>query len=377
MTITSIKDEHVERARELLTLAGRCRYGQALAEGVEAIQWAIESGLNISYIVGDHPNLTAIPCAPGVLKKISDQPVVAVVDLPLEVERSHLKILLDDVRDPGNIGTIVRTAMAFGVYTFIGVGLEGDLWTRKAIQASRGACFRAELESYPDAESALERLKGEWLIATTPHADQLQGVMRLPPTSTVLMFGNEKRGVSDLLLAAAHARVRIPMGGEIESLNVGVAAGISLYEVKLKSTIAMLVQRIQTGLGRNLAVTSRWGRTLLDQKLQAAAKLNASQVVALMVLQCDGQSTVGKLKVDCGGVTAEQWQELQQLGLLQVVDDRVERTAAGEEVLGKVWPVVEEVERQLLKGITREERGVLEGLLERMQRNCSEAVEYE
>lgn len=334
------KDEIVERARLLQTVVGRAEQKAMLAEGAEQIEWAKERGATVElYLAAEpQPGQTHI-CRPGVLSKLlgGRAEVAAIVHLP-PLSTSEVVIVLDDVRDPGNVGTIVRTAAGFGFHRFAWIGEPGDLWTRKAVAASRGACFAASLERFETSGDLLAALEGYTVVTTSPHASTPQGCIAPLTGPLAILFGNEKRGVRAELVGRADLLVQIPMSEEMESLNVGVAAGISLYELKTKRLLAMLSTLIQASFGRNLAVTARWMRGVLDKTMQEAVDMSAEQFVDLLMAQCDGEQS---------------------------------------EHLAKLWPLYTQVEERLLKGVSIEERAAVLSALEKIRANCAEEIEYD
>ena len=145
-------------------------------------------------------------------------------------------IVLDDVRDPDNVGSIFRSALAFGVSAvLLGPGCADPLY-RKAIRTSMAATLSlpfAKLELWPDALDDL-RVQGFTLIAATPDAratgldDAAEAVRQ--SAAVALLVGSEGTGLSAAALARADQRVRIPVGSAVDSLNVAVATAILLYE---------------------------------------------------------------------------------------------------------------------------------------------------
>jgi len=147
-------------------------------------------------------------------------------------------IVLDDVRDPDNVGSIFRSALAFGVSAvLLGPGCADPLY-RKAIRTSMAATLSlpfAKLEPWPDALDDLRAL-GFTLVAATPDADArgLDDAAEAVRQSAAiaLLVGSEGAGLSAAALARADERVRIPVGSAVDSLNVAVATAILLYEMR-------------------------------------------------------------------------------------------------------------------------------------------------
>jgi TrmH family RNA methyltransferase len=136
-------------------------------------------------------------------------------------------VVLDRVQDAGNVGSILRSAAAFGVRQVLAIKGTAALWSPKVLRAGMGAHFGLSLVEGLE-ESALEALKLP-LVATSSHADQALPAASLPrPCAWVL--GHEGQGVSAALLARCALTVRIPQPGGEESLNVAAAAAVCLYE---------------------------------------------------------------------------------------------------------------------------------------------------
>ncbi len=250
-TITTIKDPRVVEARDLNSAVGRIRRKKCLLEGVESIQWALEAHLLVEHVfyhtsIHGDPFLMAlhkmrIPCyavTDGILKKISDTsylvPYVGVACLPEErsqyVSMGDLVIVLDRVLDHGNLGTIIRTASAFGVHDIISTSPDLDLFFKKIVTASRGKVFDMDMHCFHSGSAAITALKqkGYQVVATSPYAKNIQALAPLQPKPIALVVGNETEGITDEIMQLADIVVQIPMSGSIESLNVGVATGIQL-----------------------------------------------------------------------------------------------------------------------------------------------------
>ena len=140
-------------------------------------------------------------------------------------------LILDRLQDPGNIGTIIRTAEAAGFGTLIAIKGTGDIYAPKTVRAAAGSLLRVDVfEGYETEEAvSLCRRMGLRIIAGDLEgaADYTQADLT---GGVAFAIGNEGRGVSDELKAAPDLKVMIPMEGDIESLNAAVAAGVLMYE---------------------------------------------------------------------------------------------------------------------------------------------------
>jgi len=139
-------------------------------------------------------------------------------------------LVLDAVQDPGNVGTMLRTALALGAAGVVALPGTADLSNPKVIRGSMGALFRLPcVATDPDTLSvwAGNHEAGTWVTAVD--GDPVPRGVRTSPV--LLVLGNEGAGVGDTMTARATGRVGIPLQPGAESLNVAIAAGILLYEV--------------------------------------------------------------------------------------------------------------------------------------------------
>jgi len=147
---------------------------------------------------------------------------------PAAAPRGRLTLALDALRDPGNLGTIIRTADWFGIRNIVCSPDCTDLHNPKVVQATMGGIFRVAV-AYADLPAWLTTLGDMPVLCTTLHGDPLPATA--PPTEGVVVIGNEARGVSDAVLALSTQRLTIPRYGQAESLNAAVAAGIVMAQL--------------------------------------------------------------------------------------------------------------------------------------------------
>jgi len=181
-------------------------------------------------------------CAPALMQSagqvVHGQGVIFVARAPSPQAPSRISencLWLDRVQDPGNMGTLLRTAAAAGmrrVYTSTGcVGA----WTPKVLRSAQGAHFVINIHESQDLTVLADRLDVP-LLATSLEDSQSLFEASLPQHAA-WVFGNEGQGVMPELLARADLRLRIPQEESVESLNVAVAAGICLFEQRRQSRI--------------------------------------------------------------------------------------------------------------------------------------------
>jgi TrmH family RNA methyltransferase len=253
-TVTSLTNPTVKAVRALHQRKAREESGRFLAEGLKIVTEAVELSFPPRILMfsrdADHPLLqravAATLAARGevievtreILEKVSrrenPQTVVAVFDqrfTPLEEVRPDGKtwVALHRVRDPGNLGTIVRTADAAGCGGVILVGECVDPYGVEAVRATMGSVFALPLVRADEAEF-LEWRSG-WpgsVVGTllSSETDHRRAEYRRP---TLLLMGNEQAGLPPEMAAACDLAVKIPMRGRADSLNLAVATGVMIY----------------------------------------------------------------------------------------------------------------------------------------------------
>ena len=164
----------------------------------------------------------------------SPQGVVAIAEVPERGFRDvaddwkGVVLVLDGVQDPGNVGTIVRTAAALGAVATVALPGTVDLWNAKVVRSGMGAHFRhLAFSSTWEELDAFRKSAGARLVAADAAGDALP--RSAPAARLVLVVGNEGAGLSAEARTRADAHVALPMSRDVESLNVAVATGILLY----------------------------------------------------------------------------------------------------------------------------------------------------
>ena len=157
--------------------------------------------------------------------------VVAICERPEvdEVEEGvRVHLLLDGIQNPGNLGSILRTAAATGVTRALLSPTCADAWSPKCLRGGMGAQFVLPVSVVPDPIAAMSQFQGK-RVATSSHHGQI--LMEADLSGAVLLvFGGEGAGLAKGLVSMADLTVQIPLGNEIESLNVGAAVAMICYE---------------------------------------------------------------------------------------------------------------------------------------------------
>jgi TrmH family RNA methyltransferase len=158
--------------------------------------------------------------------------VVAVFSKPVfgkQARAEGLILLLDTIQDPGNLGTIIRTADWFGVNRIVSSLDTADVFNPKVVQSAMGSLIRVE-SIYADLEEYIRSRPELILFASSLDGQDLHE--NIPASGSMLLMGNESKGISPALEKLAGKRIRIPGGGGAESLNVAVATGILLSRLE-------------------------------------------------------------------------------------------------------------------------------------------------
>ena len=246
MKITSVNNDLVKETAKLLKGKYREDTGLFLIEGKKGVKEALEAGINIKKIfvlegVKDYPEEITIETTEAVLSKISDAKsapkVVAVANQP-EVDISKLNnakkvILLENIKDAGNLGTILRTVSAFGYDAVILFGDTVDLYNPKCVRSAVGNLWKVPVIKIKDFEELEKIFTSFERIATLPKGDKVINLKEFKPSEKMLiMFGSEADGLTEQLKSFATKNLTIEMASNVESLNLSISAAIIMYQLK-------------------------------------------------------------------------------------------------------------------------------------------------
>ncbi len=252
--ITSTANSQVKR---LITLknksSARRKEGVFIVEGIKMYKETPKDRIESIYIEEKffelYKNEIDGKCtivSENVFKQISDtvtpQGILVVVrqkqyniEEILKKDTKQLFVLLENLQDPGNLGTILRTAEGAGVSAVIAGKSTVDAYNPKVIRSTMGSIYRVPYIISDDLEAEIDRLKANGVSVYAAH---LNGKDYYDDEnyneSTAFIIGNEANGLTDKMAAKADKLVKIPMCGQLESLNASVAAAILMYEAKKK-----------------------------------------------------------------------------------------------------------------------------------------------
>lgn len=258
--IESSRNQKVREVRRLAQKAERTERAQFVLEGPQAVREALTSrpDLIVELFVtptalerhrdladlAQDADLEVLFASEEAIDAMSDtrnpQGVLAVANqFPTALKRlfdneSKLVVILEEVRDPGNLGTIIRVADAAGADAIVLTGRTVDLYNSKVIRSTTGSIFHIPIAIDAEFDDALVRAReaGLRIVAADVGGDNLLDARRagdlVQPTAWV--FGNEARGLDAALIDQCDAALAVPIYGQAESMNLATAASVCLYE---------------------------------------------------------------------------------------------------------------------------------------------------
>ncbi|MFN2388540.1 MAG: TrmH family RNA methyltransferase [Actinomycetota bacterium] len=250
--VSSVRNPRVQEARKLRRRAARDEAGTFLAEGPKPVAAALAAGARVhDLFIGESarpdPGLLESARArkvavtrvgDAVIRAICDaatpQGVVAVVAMGPQPElpaRPTLVVVLAEVRDPGNAGTLVRSAVAAGADAVVFSKGSADPFGPKTVRAAAGALFAVPVLRDVDLPSVFGalRARGVTIVGTDARATTTYDALDLT-RPVAFALGNEAWGLDPSTVALTDETVRVPMPGDAESLNVGIAGSLLLFE---------------------------------------------------------------------------------------------------------------------------------------------------
>jgi TrmH family RNA methyltransferase len=255
--ITSTRNRHIVEARKLGQRKHRQQQNQFLVEGVALLHMALDAGarpVKVFYCVESlsspqvHALLSRFRSSESQILAISTQVmatlcereaiegIVATFQLletspgRLALPEPALVLVLDRLQDPGNVGTLIRTADAAGASAIVLIEPCADPFDRKTVRGSMGSLFNVPIVRIDDpALLSLLYKRGLRIVGTDVHTGILWGKGILKG-SVALILSNEARGQSEDVSAYVEANATLPIAGKAESLNVAIAGGVLMYE---------------------------------------------------------------------------------------------------------------------------------------------------
>jgi len=254
VTITSKDNETIKHVRKLKEKKYRDEYGEYVIEGIKLINEAIEEKANIKTIlVCDNckkqekinqnsmyevAKQNCLYVDEKVFNTITDvqnpQGILAVVEKENKEKEINYNediiVVLDDIQDPGNIGTILRTLDSVGISQVIISKKSGDVYNSKVVRSTMGAIFRVKIIESENLVETLKTIKKHKFKVISTSLDTDKNMYDVEYKKVAIVMGNEANGVSKEIQEMSDEKIKIPMLGKTESLNVSVATAVVLYE---------------------------------------------------------------------------------------------------------------------------------------------------
>ena len=245
--ITSASNKRIKDIQKLKENKNIKKYGRYLIEGKHLVEEALDAKVVEEIIVSEsfeEYNIVdsfegeLIKVTDSVLKSISDtitsQGIIAVcriVKKELDINNYSKVLILDKIQDPGNLGTIIRTADAFNFDCIIlGKGTT-SLYGQKVIRSTQGSNFHIDCFDNIDLVKLIDEMNDFNIFATSLKADKYIEQLDNITGKVAVVFGNEGAGVSEEILSKVNNLLKISMPGRAESLNVSIAAGIVMHYI--------------------------------------------------------------------------------------------------------------------------------------------------
>ena len=251
--IESPSNEFYRHLKKLQTRREREKSCQYLAEGSRAVYDAIKNNADIASIVicegyipeADLSGFKVYELSGKLFEDakltVNSQGILAVINYNLkestqiDFDKENTILYLDSVTDPGNMGTILRSADAFGVEAIVLSPGCVDVFNPKVVRSSMASLLNVPIYLDKNSDLFFEKLKssGFDIVGTFPRAVKLSSQHKYN-SKTVLIMGNEANGISEKIESYCTTEVKIPMPGNTESLNVATACAVMLYEIMLE-----------------------------------------------------------------------------------------------------------------------------------------------
>ncbi len=261
MLITSKDNEFIKHLKKLKEKKYREEYSEFIVEGIKMIQEAIDEGSEIKHIIicddcktqGSFSSeflyeIAKYNCVyvtekifSGITDVMNPQGILAVIDKKNKSDdidyNSNLFLILDDIQDPGNMGTILRTADSINLKQIIVSKGTADCYNPKVVRSTMGAIFRVNVIECEDLKKIIKEMKKRKIKVYATDLATNKSIYDADYKKSAIVIGNEANGVSKEILELADEKIKIPMTGKTESLNAAVATGIILYEAVRKNNI--------------------------------------------------------------------------------------------------------------------------------------------
>lgn len=256
MLITSKDNEFIKHVKKLKEKKYRDEFCEYIIEGAKMIEEAIHEKVKIKHVIicddcktesiisqellYEIAKFECIYVKEKIFSLISDvstpQGIMAIIEKPdknenkIDYKQEHF-LILDNIQDPGNMGTILRTADSLAMKQIIVSNGTADCYNSKVVRSTMGAIFRVNVIER-DLEKVIKEMKKHDIKVYATDLKTDKTIYDVDYKKSAVIIGNEANGVSQNILELADERIKIPMKGKTESLNAAVATGIILYEAE-------------------------------------------------------------------------------------------------------------------------------------------------
>lgn len=251
--ISSKDNSLIKHIKKLKEKKYRDEFNEYVIEGIKLVKEAISENIELSEIVicesfakNEHSKellkrkeiSEKIKCVPDNLFKIitevgTPQGILAIVkkkNREVDLKQDEVIIALDNLQDPGNLGTILRTADSANIKKIIVSKNTVDCYSPKVVRSTMGAIFRIQVIECENLSKTIENLKNKGYNIIVTDLNAKKDIYDINYCNSIIVIGNEANGVSEEIKNIATDKVIIPMLGKTESLNASVATGIIIYE---------------------------------------------------------------------------------------------------------------------------------------------------
>lgn len=252
--ITSKDNELIKHVRKLKDKKYRDEYNEYVVEGIKIVEEAVKENVKIKQIIICNDTTKTYEIPTHIMLEIAKYECIYVTDkifnlitqvtnpqgIMAIIEKNSEKnqidytqdiiLVLDDVQDPGNLGTILRTADSIGLNQIVVSKGTADAFNSKVVRSTMGAIFRIKIIETQDLIRTIKEMKKHHFKLMVTSLQTENSIYDINFNKKIIVIGNEANGVSKEIQDMADEKAKIPMLGRTESLNASVAAGIVMYE---------------------------------------------------------------------------------------------------------------------------------------------------
>lgn len=252
--ITSKDNELIKHIRKLKDKKYRDEYNEYVVEGIKIVEEAVKENVKIKQIIICNDTTKTYEIPTHIMLEIAKYECIYVTDkifnlitqvtnpqgIMAIIEKNSEKnqidytqdiiLVLDDVQDPGNLGTILRTADSIGLNQIVVSKGTADAFNSKVVRSTMGAIFRIKIIETQDLIRTIKEMKKHHFKLMVTSLQTENSIYDINFNKKIIVIGNEANGVSKEIQDMADEKAKIPMLGRTESLNASVAAGIVMYE---------------------------------------------------------------------------------------------------------------------------------------------------